>query len=537
LTAYPKPMPPKKQLKIKLNGNEVVCRSGQTIFEVAAAAGVEIPTLCEHPDFPHKANCRVCVVEVKNPSAGSAGSLQASSGQVAKLLTSCSTPVVDGMEVRTDSSRVKRSRNLNLELIFADHVEKCATCVWRLNCKLLHYAEKYKIPLNRFKDRKGNRPTYKFENAVELDATQCIDCLNCIEACSRIAGINYLELRGKGADQEVVPTKDKNITCILCGQCAVHCPVSSAQEQAHWQEAEKALKEKFSQNGRKKKTRVALVAPYVRISLCEDFGLKHGSLKVDQLTAGLKLLGFDFVFDLGLSLPIAAAEQAKELARAGGKTIFSSCCPAWVKYVKFYRSDIVSQLSAVKPPHIRSGELIKTKWATKNKIKPKDIVVVSISPCTAKKYEVALRENKVNGSPAVDIALTTRELAWLIKKNNVKLGDLKGVGPDKIGEEKITDYPGGGQILFDLLDQQQQLAYYTEQGLLALEVKIKNKKYKFGFIKGMKAAQDILAKAGEFDYLEVLACPGGCPGGGGEPIPTTEKIIKKRISALLAKKP
>jgi len=524
-------MPPKKQFKIKLNGSEVVCSPGQTIFEVATAAGVEIPTLCEHPDFPHQANCRVCVVEVKNRKG---------------LPTACSTPVADGMEVRTDSPRVKRSRNLNLELIFADHVEKCATCVWRLNCKLLHYAEKYKIPLNRFKDRKGNRPTYKFENAVELDATQCIDCLNCIEACSRIAGINYLELRGKGADQEVVPVRGKipptpfnkgvNIACILCGQCAVHCPVSSAQEQAHWQEAEKALKEKLSQNGRKKKTIVALVAPYVRISLCEDFALAYGSLKVDQLTAGLKQLGFDFVFDLGFSLPLVAAEQAKELAGAGGKTLFSSCCPAWVRYVKFYQPGLANRLSSIKPPHIMSGELIKTAWAIKNKIKPKDIIVVSISPCTAKKYEASLRENKVNGSPAVDIALTTRELAWLVKKNNVKLGELKGVRPDKIGAEQITDYSGSGQILFDWLDQQQQLAYYTEPGLLALEVKIKNKKYKFGFIKGMKAAQDILAKAGEFDYLEVLACPGGCPGGGGEPIPTTKEIIKKRLSALLAKK-
>jgi iron only hydrogenase large subunit-like protein len=342
-----------------------------------------------------------------------------------------------------------------------------------------------------------------------------------------------LEIRGKGINQEIVPTKNKKIECILCGQCALHCPVSSAQEQAQWQEVEKAIKENLNQNKGKRKVIVALLAPYVRISLCEDFKLNYGDLKIGQLAAALKLLGFNFIFDLGLSLAAVATQQHREIIRAGKKPLFSSCCPAWVKYLKFYHPELTVHLSAVKSPHIMSGELIKTRWAEKNNINPKDVILVSISPCTAKKFEADRREARMNGRQTIDFALTTREVAWLIKKNNVKPEELKNVKLDKIGEEKISDYPGSGQIQLGFASPKKQRDYFTAEGILSFEIKIKNKNYRFGFVKGIKTVQDNLAELNEFDYVEVLACPGGCIGGGGEPIPTTKALIKARAAALL----
>src|SRR3990167_8592774 len=230
------------KIKIKINDKDIVCDEGKTVMQAALDNGFYIPNLCYHPDFSVKANCRICLVEIA-PSTGS--------GQAGKLVTACSTWVAEGMEIITDSERVKRSRNLNIELIFAEHIEKCPTCVWRTNCKLLELADKYKIEIRRFKDRKGKRKVYKFANAVEIDGTQCIDCRNCLDACNNLQKINYLELRGKGINQEIVPVsessgfafigrKSKKVDCIYCGQCAVHCPVGSAQEQTHWHLVEKA---------------------------------------------------------------------------------------------------------------------------------------------------------------------------------------------------------------------------------------------------------------------------------------------------------
>lgn len=526
-------MPPIKQFKVKLNGAEVVCSEGQTIFEVASAAGIEIPTLCEHPDFQHKANCRVCCVEIKNRKG---------------LAMSCSTSVTDGMEITTDSPRAKRSRNLNLELIFADHIEKCATCVWRLNCKLLHYAEKYKIPLNRFKDRKGGREIYKFENAVELDATQCIDCRNCIEACSKIAGINYLELKGKGTDQEVVPTKDKKKACILCGQCALHCPVSSAQEQYHYAEVEKIIKEG-------KKIVVAQFAPSIRVSIGEEFGLPYGDIVTGQIVEALRLLKFNYVFDVSFSADVTTIVEERELLERvkdkGVLPLFTSCCPAWVRYVEFYRPDLIPNITTSRSPQIHSGGLIKTYWAKENKVNPKDIVVVSIMPCTAKKYEAARPELKVNGLAPVDFVLTTRELAFMIKKSGIDFAKLKGADADA----PLAEYTGaaviyggsGGVMESALRSAQMEICGKNSKacgrpfesidirgldGVKEATVEFGKNKLKVAVVNGMKHAIEFLPRYKDYHYIEIMACPGGCIGGGGEPIPTTAEIRKKRMAAL-----
>jgi NADH-quinone oxidoreductase subunit G/NADP-reducing hydrogenase subunit HndD len=522
-----------KRIKVKINGKEIICREGQTILEVARENDIFIPSLCNHPDFPVKANCRICVAEIKGQN---------------RLVTSCSTAVADKMEIRTDTEKVKKARNLNIELIFAEHIEKCASCVWRFECPLLELAERYKILITTFRDRKGKRSTYKFANAVEIDGSQCIDCRNCIDACGLLQNIHYLELDGKGHNQEVVPTKNKDIHCILCGQCAVHCPVSAAQEQTQYEEVEKILKNE-------KKIVVAQFAPSIRVSIGENFGLPYGKIVTGQIVSALKELGFDYVFDVNFGADITTIVEAEELLerikKGGVLPMITSCCPAWVNYVEFYHSEIIPHLTTARSPHIHLGAIIKTYWARKMKIKPKDVVVVSVMPCTAKKYEAIRSELKVKGLYPVDYVLTTREFSFMLKKRFINLGDLPMQKADNpLGEHSsgAALYGGSGGVMEAAL---RAAAYKVSRG----RNKLVNNRLEFKEVDGMKKVKEatvslagrrlrvavvngigqiepILANLDKYDYIEVMACPDGCIGGGGQPIPTTEEIRQKRLAAL-----
>ncbi len=523
-----------KKVTIKINGKDIVCKEGQTIMEVAHKEGIDIPALCFHPDFKPKGNCRVCVVEVKG---------------MRKLMTSCSTKVWDGMEVKTDSPKVEKARNLNIELIFAEHVEKCPTCPWRLNCPLLKMASKYKLKINRFKERKPKRKIYKFSNAVEIDGTQCIDCGNCIEACSVLQNINYLKFKGKGRKQEIVPRDDEGFKCILCGQCALHCPVSAAQEQAHWEGVEKDLK-----NRKKDEILVAQFAPSIRVSIGEEFGLPYGKVVTDNIVASLKKLGFDYVFDVNFAADVTTVVEAKELLErvttGGVMPMMTSCCPGWVNYVELYHKELIPHLTTSRSPHIHLGGIIKTYWAEKMKVNPKRIKVVSIMPCTAKKYEAAREEMKINGNLPVDIVLTTRELALLLKRNNVDLAKVKPVKADNpLGESTgaAAIYGGSGGVMESALRTANALACKGKkackvtmdfkdvrgiEGLKETVVNVAGINVRIAVVNSITNVEQVLDKLHEYDYIEVMACKGGCIGGGGQPIPTTDEIRKKRVAAL-----
>ncbi|MCK4554012.1 [FeFe] hydrogenase, group A [Candidatus Parcubacteria bacterium] len=524
----------KKQIKIKINGQEISCSPDKNIYKVAKENGIFIPGLCGHPDFPAKANCRICVVEIIGRK---------------DLATSCSTKVEDGMEIITDSDRVKRVRNLNIELIFAEHIEKCPTCIWRFNCPLLNFAERYKIEITRFKDRKSRRKIYKFANAVEIDGTQCIDCRNCIDACSLLQNINYLELKGKGYHQEVVPVKNKKIDCIYCGQCAVHCPVGAAQEQTHWEMVEKALKNK-------KKIVVAQFAPSIRVSIGEEFGLPYGKVVTGQVVSGLRELGFNYVFDVNFGADVTTMVEAEELLERvknkGVMPMMTSCCPAWVKYVEFYHPELIPNLTTARSPHIHSAGIIKTYWAQQIKISPKNIFVVSVMPCTAKKFEASRKELKIKGLWPVDCVITTREFAWLIKKNNIDFANLKSAKSDNpLGEYSgaAAIYGGSGGVMESALRTAQFLACRGKKdklcktrlefkdvrgldGIKEAVVSVAGKKVRVAVVNGIGNIEPVLKKLNKYDYIEVMACPGGCIGGGGQPIPTTPETRQKRIEAL-----
>ena len=427
---------------------------GITIMQAAKIKKIEIPGLCGHPDLPVKANCRVCVVEIAGRK---------------NLVTACSTKVAVGMDIKTDTDRVKRARNLNLELIYSEHIEKCATCIWRFECKLLKTAEKYKILITTFKDRKARRKIHKFKNAVEIDGTQCIDCRNCIDACSLLQNINYLELCGKGVDQEVTPTRQKGIKCILCGQCALHCPVSAAQEQTHWEVVDKAILNK----PRSGKVVIAQLSPEIGVSMGEDFDLPPGKVASEHVAVALKEIGFDFIFSTGAAADINTIIEAKNLVEnlIHGKNqplITSSCC-AGVKYIKDQHPELALNLSSTRSPHIINGGLIKTYWAAKAGVNPKDIIVVSIAGCTAKKYGAARKEMKINNLWPVDYVLTARELSFMLKKNNINLADIKITKKTKLAHEGSGAgiiFSGSGGVAESVLRTAQAIITQTNTGRL-----------------------------------------------------------------------
>lgn len=526
-------MPETKKIKIEIDGKKFICQEGISILDAADQKGIEIPSLCYHPDFCAKGNCRVCVVEVIGKK---------------RLVTACAMKAEEGMKILTDSERVKKARNLNLELIFAEHIEKCGDCIWKFQCKLLHYAKKYKILLTAFKDRKGRRKIFKFADAVEIDGSQCIDCRNCIEACA-VQKINYLELKDKNIRQEVGPVRKKGFHCILCGQCAVHCPVSSAQEQQHYKDVEAAMNDKT-------KTVVVQFAPSIRASIGEDFGLPHGSLVTGQVVAALRKLGFKYVFDVSFAADVTTIVEAEELIERiklkGKLPMITSCCPGWVNYVEFYHPELIPNLTTARSPQIHGGGIAKTYFAEKSKIDPKSMVVVSIMPCTAKKHEVRRPEMKINDLFPVDFVLTTRELSFMLKKNGIDLGKMKeGKADDPMGE-----YSGGG-VIFGGSGGVMESALRTAHSYLCGDKKTGACKDKIDFkeVRGMSGVKEaevmvggsklsvavvngignilpVIKNLDKYQYIEVMACPGGCIGGGGQPIPTTKAIREKRMAAL-----
>lgn len=526
---------PKKKIKIRIDGQNYLAVSGETILDVAKRNNIFIPSLCFHPDLDVKANCRICAVEIKGQK---------------KLTTACSSEVSDGLEVLTDSRRVRTARHLNLELLFAEHETKCPTCTLRYNCALLDLAKKYKIKVKRFRGRKQTRTTHKFANAVEIDGSQCIDCRNCVEVCSQVQNINYLEISGKGAKQEIVPTKNKDIDCIYCGQCTLHCPVASAQEQDQWAQVEQILQDKS-------KIVVAQFAPSVRVAIGEEFGLPYGSESTGKTVTALKKLGFAYVFDVNFGADVTTMVEAQELLerladKKAVKPLITSCCPAWVKYAEFFAPELIPNLTSARSPQIHIGGIIKTYWASRMKINPKKIVVVSVMPCTAKKFESKRSELKIGRLSPVDFVITTREFAYLLKKNKINFANLNHSDSDKIfneGSGAAVIYGSSGGVMESALRTAYALACRDDKAKLCsnridfkevrgLEdfkeaiIDIAGRKVRVGVVNGIGVFDKIKKNLKNYDYIEVMACPGGCIGGGGQPIPTTKEIRRARVEAL-----
>lgn len=514
------------KIKLKINDKEVDGSKGESILTIAKRNGVKIPTACYHSDLEPQSSCRLCLVHIKGREG---------------LYTSCSTLAEDGMEVITDSSEIRKLRKINLELLLSQHIEQCSDCNWSYKCKLLSLAKEYRIKINKFEDRKKNFPKYQFGPSIVFDSSKCIDCKNCIQICKK-QGVGFLTTEEKN-DFFQVGFSSKE--CVFCGQCITHCPGGAFEEVDSIADVEKELADE-------KKYVVFQFAPAIRSSIGEDFGMISGSIVTEKIVAGIKKLGANKVFDVSVGADITTIEEGGELIeRILGKKdlpMFTSCCPSWVRYVETYYPKFIKNLTTVRSPHIILGGLTKSYFAEKQKINPKDIVVVSIMPCTSKKYEIERKELYFNKLKPVDYVLTTRELSRMLKKHNINLSKIK--------DEKLdfpwNDYTGAGVIYGST-------GGVTESALRTVYEKITGKKLEeieFKSIRGMKGSKEVKIRIGKknirvavinglgnakklleddpykYDYVEVMACPGGCIGGGGQPMPVNNDIRKKRALSL-----
>ena len=521
-------------IHIKINNKEISARPGETILVVALRNSIKIPFLSYHPDLNNKGGDRVSLVEIKGRT---------------KLVAADATLVYEGMEILSNSPRAKKMRRLNLELLFSSHIEKCQDCTQRYNCGLLNLAKDNNIKISEYEDRKADRKTYKFSNAVEIDGSQCIDCGNCVEACA-LQGIDFLHFDGNGYTQEIKPVADKKKACIYCGQCTNVCPVAAAQEQSEWQGVEKALADKNN-------IMVAQFAPAARISIGEEFGMPYGTNCAKKINTALKLLDFKYVFDINFGADITTMVEAEELLNRLGNTkatlpIMTSCCPSWVAYVEFYHPELIPNLTTARSPQIHGAGAIKSYFAKKNKIDDKRIKVVSIVPCTSKKHEAGRRELYYKKRPLVDYVLTVREFAFMLKKRQINLATLKDSETDPLfndGSGAAAIYGASGGVmesalrsaisLYDVDKKKksriERLEFKEVRGLEGIKeatINLGKKKLKVAVVSGIANFPKIINKLKQYHYIEVMACPGGCLAGGGQPFPTTNEIRKKRSQGL-----
>ena len=528
-----------EMVTVKINGIAYEVPADSTVLEAARYAGVDIPTLCYLKDINQIGACRMCMVEVKGARS---------------LVAACVYPVNDGMEVFTNTPKVQESRRMTLELLLSVHERKCLTCERSGNCELQKLCNDMGIEEDeRFT---GALPAGEKDVStlyLERNNAKCILCRRCVAACQN-QHVSVIGANNRGFDTSIgcafeAPLSD--VACVACGQCIVSCPTGALTEKDSIQDVQKALDDP-------EKVVIVQTAPAVRAALGEEFGLPIGTNVEGKMVAALRRLGFDKVFDTDFGADMTIMEEANEFisrVKNGGKLpIITSCSPGWVKFCEHYYPDLLDNLSSCKSPQNMTGALIKTWYAEKEGIDPKKIVSVSVMPCTAKKFEIQRDDEDAAGLPDVDISLTTRELARLIKRAQLNFVNLP--------EEKFDEAMGvstGAAVIFGATGGVMEAALrtaadwlegkpvesleYTEvrgtEGFKEAVYKVAGMDVKVAVVSGLSNADALLQKvrSGEADYhfIEVMCCPGGCVNGGGQPIQSSLVHSNVNLKAQRAK--
>lgn len=528
------------QINIKINGMPLSVPAGTTILEAAREFGIEIPTLCHMKDMNEIGACRICVVEVKGARS---------------LVASCVYPVSEGMEIITNSPRVLNARKKTLELILSTHDRKCLSCVRSGKCELQTLCHELGV------EDEGKYDGERKECAIDTtaahmvrDNNKCILCRRCVAACrQQYVGVIGPNNRGFETTIGCAFEHDLNsVACISCGQCIVNCPTGALAERDDTDKVFAALADPT-------KHVIVQTAPSIRATLGECFDMPIGTNVEGKMVAALRRLGFDKVFDTDFAADLTIMEEANEFVERvqnGGKLpLITSCSPGWVKFCEMYHPDMIDNLSSCKSPQQMFGAVIKTWYAETNRIDPKDIVSVSIMPCTAKKFEVDRDDQSAAGVPDVDISLTTRELARMIERASIKFTKL----PDEQFDNPLGESTGAGVIFGatgGVMEAALRTAVETITGkeldnvnfdavrgtapIKEATLNVGGMEVKVGVASGMSAAHVLLnrVKNGEkFHFIEIMGCPGGCVNGGGQPhqpasVRSFEDLKAKRAAAL-----
>ena len=506
---------------VTIDGISLYVPENYTILQAAKEVNINIPTLCFLKDINEIGCCRMCLVEVKG-----AKSLQAA----------CVYPVSDGMEVLTHTPKVMEARKVNLELILSNHNSRCQTCSrsW-MDCELQALANKLSVETVRFEGEKKLLPL-DIGPSIVRDPNKCILCRRCVSVCKNVQTVGVIDLVNRGFNTRVAPPFGMSLSdtpCVNCGQCINVCPVNALHEKSDIDRVWEAIYDPG-------KHVIAQTAPAVRAALGEAFEMPVGTLVTGKMVTALKMLGFDKVFDTDTGADLTIMEEGTELIdriRSDGKLpLITSCSPGWIKFCEHNYPDMLDNLSTCKSPHQMFGAILKTYYAKKNNIDPADIVVVSVMPCTAKKYEAARPELKTEGMPDVDIVLTTRELSKMIYDIGIEfpeLGDSDFDSPfgNASGAGVIFGSTGGVmeaalRTVSDLLTDRSadNIEYEEVRGLEDIKVaaiQIGDLKLRAAVAHGLGNARKLMEaiRAGEqFHFVEIMACPGGCVNGGGQPL-------------------
>ena len=526
-------------VKLTIDGREASVREGSTILEAAACAGIEIPTLCYLKELNEISACRICMAEVQGYE---------------RLVPACSEKVTEGMVVYTNSKRVRTARETNLKLILSQHDGDCTTCVRSQNCRLQDLAKEFNVLGNPYEKtvKKNEWPENSYLIRKE---SKCIKCMRCIEVCDKVQSLRVWDIAGSGSRTTVGVRLNRKFTeadCALCGQCITHCPTGALSIRDDTAKVSEALDDPEI-------TTVVQVAPAVRTAWAEDLGLSREEATVGKMAAALKALGFNYVFDTNFTADLTIMEEGSEFIERFTHRdqyswpMFTSCCPGWVRFVKSQYPEYTTNLSTAKSPQAMFGAVAKSYFADKIGVDPHKMRVISVMPCTAKKSEADIPNlNDACGDKDVDVVITTRELGRLLKQYHVNVRDL---------EETPFDSPlgsgTGAAVIFGatggVMDAALRSAYFLVTGtnppadaFTAVRGMKGWKEASFevpgagtvrvAVVSGLGNTRALMeaVKSGEaeYDFVEVMACPGGCSGGGGQPIRDGQELADTRGKVL-----